>query len=75
MKSEADRQGINVNYSGMSFKAATFSDAVKAMSLLFFLTENVDEEFDIDINVDASRGGLRGARGRSAGGSRAICSR
>jgi ribosomal protein S9 len=75
MKSEADRQGINVNYSGMSFKAATFSDAVKAMSLLFFLTENVDEEFDIDINVDASRGGPSGSAWAICGGSRAICSR
>jgi hypothetical protein len=36
----------------MSFRAATFDNAVKAMMLLFYLTEKLDEEFEIDINSD-----------------------
>jgi hypothetical protein len=45
-----------VNYSGMFFSAATFFDAIEAMMLLFYLTEKFDDEFDIYINVDGSRG-------------------
>ena len=61
MKPEIDTQGVKVTCSGISFMAATFYDAIEAMSLLFYLTEKFDEEFGMYINVDASRGGPSGS--------------
>ena len=70
MTPKVEKQDIDVDYSGRSFRAATFHSAVEAMVLLFYLTENFDEEFDIDINSDghAERSGsswgiCRGAQG------------
>ena len=60
MKPETDGQGVKVTFSGMSFKALTFRDAIEAMSILFYLTGKFDEEFGLYINVDASRGGPTG---------------